>query len=50
MASNHAQQVVSKLWNYCNVLDDEDYSYGDFVRQLTYLFFLGRDERLRRRG
>ncbi len=40
MASNHAQQVVSKLWNYCNVLRDDGLSYGDYVEQLTYLLFL----------
>src|SRR5690606_17574250 len=38
--SNHAQQVVSKLWNYCNVLRDDGLSYGDYVEQLTYLLFL----------
>jgi type I restriction enzyme M protein len=38
--STHAQQVVSKLWNYCNVLRDDGLSYGDYVEQLTYLLFL----------
>src|SRR3977135_391078 len=38
--SNHAQQVVQKLWNYCNVLRDDGLSYGDYVEQLTYLLFL----------
>jgi len=32
--------VVSKLWNYCNVLRDDGVSYGDYVEQLTYLLFL----------
>ena len=32
--------VVSKLWNYCNVLRDDGMSYGDYVEQLTYLLFL----------
>jgi type I restriction enzyme M protein len=38
--SNHAQQLVQKLWNYCNVLRDDGLSYGDYVEQLTYLLFL----------
>ncbi|CAN5541800.1 hypothetical protein BH23CHL4_BH23CHL4_27950 [soil metagenome] len=29
MASNHSQQIVQKLWNYCNVLRDDGLSYGD---------------------
>ena len=32
--------IVSKLWNYCNVLRDDGVSYGDYVEQLTYLLFL----------
>ena len=40
MSSNHAQQIVAKLWNYCNVLRDDGLSYGDYVEQLTYLLFL----------
>ena len=32
--------IVSKLWNYCNVLRDDGMSYGDYVEQLTYLPFL----------
>lgn len=38
--TNHSQQIVSKLWNYCNVLRDDGMSYGDYVEQLTYLLFL----------
>jgi type I restriction enzyme M protein len=34
------QQIVQKLWNYCNVLRDDGMSYGDYVEQLTYLLFL----------
>src|SRR5689334_11321926 len=33
-------QLVAKLWNYCNVLRDDGLSYGDYVEQLTYLLFL----------
>ena len=29
--------IVSKLWNYCNVLRDDGMSYGDYVEQLTAL-------------
>jgi len=32
--------IVQKLWNYCNVLRDDETSYGDYVEQLTYLLFL----------
>ena len=40
--------IVSKLWNYCNVLRDDGMSYGDYVEQLTYLLFLKMaDERTR---
>ena len=28
--------IVSKLWNYCNVLRDDGMSYGDYVEQLTF--------------
>lgn len=38
--SNHAQQIVQKLWSYCHVLRDDGLSYGDYVEQLTYLLFL----------
>ena len=34
------QQLVQKLWNYCNVLRDDGLSYGDYVEQLTFLLFL----------
>jgi type I restriction enzyme M protein len=40
MATNHSQQIVQKLWNYCNILRDDGLSYGDYVEQLTYLLFL----------
>lgn len=38
--SNHSQQIVQKLWNYCNVLRDDGLSYQDYLEQLTYLLFL----------
>ena len=40
--------IVQKLWNYCNVLRDDGMSYGDYVKQFTYLLFLKMaDERSR---
>jgi len=48
--SNHSQQIVQKLWSYCNVLRDDGLSYGDYVEQLTYLLFLKMaDERAKAR-
>jgi type I restriction-modification system DNA methylase subunit len=38
--SNSPNQLVQKLWNYCNILRDDGLSYGDYVEQLTYLLFL----------
>jgi hypothetical protein len=32
--------LVSKLWNYCNVLRDDGIGYGDCVEQRNYLLFL----------
>src|SRR5205807_2014631 len=49
--SNHSQQIVQKLWNYCNVLRDDGLSYGDYIEQLTFLLFLKmEDERVKRRN
>ena len=36
----NSQQIVAKLWNYCNVLRDDGLSYGDYVEQFTLLVFL----------
>ncbi len=30
-------EIVQKVWNYCDVLRDDGVSYGDYVEQLTYL-------------
>jgi type I restriction enzyme M protein len=38
--SSEAAPIVSRVWNYCNVLRDDGVSYGDYVEQLTYLLFL----------
>lgn len=35
-----SNQIVQKLWSYCNVLRDDGLSYGDYVEQLTFLLFL----------
>jgi len=32
--------IVAKLWNYCDVLQDDGVSYGDYVQQLTNILFL----------
>lgn len=40
MSEHHSQQLVQKLWNYCNILRDDGLSYGDYVEQLTFLLFL----------
>jgi len=40
MSNENPQQIVQRLWNYCNVLRDDGVSYGDYVEQLTYLLFL----------
>ncbi|MCX6880539.1 MAG: class I SAM-dependent DNA methyltransferase [Verrucomicrobia bacterium] len=37
---SNSQQLVQKLWNYCNILRDDGLSYGDYVEQLTFLLFL----------
>jgi len=37
---NNSQQIVNKLWNYCNVLLDAGLSYLEYVEQLTFLLFL----------
>jgi len=41
-------QIVQKLWSFCNLLRDDGLSYGDYVEQLTFLLFLKMaDERTR---
>jgi type I restriction enzyme M protein len=41
--NTQSSTIVRRLWNYCNVLRDDDMSYGDYVEQLTYLLFLKMD-------
>jgi type I restriction enzyme M protein len=33
---SNPQQLVQKLWNYCNILREDGLSYGDYVEQLTF--------------
>ena len=30
---SNSQQLVQKLWNYCNILRDDGLSYGDYVER-----------------
>ncbi len=32
--------IVSKLWNLCNILKDDGVTYHQYVTELTYLLFL----------
>lgn len=34
------QEIVSKLWNICNVLRDDGITYHQYVTELTYILFL----------
>ena len=45
---SNPQQLIQKLWNYCNVLRDDGLSYGDYVEQLTFLLFLKMADEQRR--
>jgi type I restriction enzyme M protein len=38
--ANGSNQVVQKLWNFCNVLRDDGLSYQDYLEQLVTLLFL----------
>lgn len=38
--SQQPNQVVQKLWSYCNMLRDDGLSYQDYLEQLTFLLFL----------
>ena len=44
MTTPASSTIVTRLWNYCNVLRDDGISYGDYVEQLTYLLFLKMDD------
>ena len=34
------QEIVSKLWNLCNVLRDDGITYHQYVTELTYILFI----------
>ena len=36
----NTQEIVSKLWNLCNVLRDDGITYHEYVTELTYILFL----------
>ncbi len=38
--------IISKVWNFANVLRDDGVSYGDYLEQITYLLFLKMAEEL----
>lgn len=38
--SDITPDIVSKLWNLCNVLKDDGVTYHQYVTELTYLLFL----------
>jgi type I restriction enzyme M protein len=37
---SNTASIISKVWNFCNVLRDDGVGYGDYLEQLTYLLFL----------
>jgi type I restriction enzyme M protein len=37
---NGSNQLVQRLWNFCNVLRDDGVSTIEYIEQLTYLLFL----------
>src|ERR1700722_13090396 len=50
--NNVTEDIVSKLWNLCNILKDDGVTYHQYVTELTYLLFLkmaketGREDQL----
>lgn len=36
----NSSEIVSKLWNLCNVLRDDGITYHQYVTELTYILFL----------
>jgi hypothetical protein len=40
MSTDNSASIVSKVWNYAHVLKNAGVGYGDYVEQITYLFFL----------
>ena len=44
MSSAADLALVNKVWNYAHVLRDAGVSYGEYVEQITCLFFLKMDQ------
>ena len=44
------QEIVSKLWNLCNVLRDDGITYHQYVTELTYILFLKMAKETEHRG
>jgi type I restriction enzyme M protein len=38
--TNNSASIISKVWNFANVLRDDGVGYGDYLEQITYLLFL----------
>ena len=47
---NGSNQLVQKLWSFCNVLRDDGVSTIEYVEQLTYLLFLKMADERQRAG
>ena len=47
---SNSNQLVQKLWNFCNVLRDDGVSTIEYVEQLTYLLFLKMADERQRAG
>ena len=45
----NAENLISKVWNFCHMLRDDGVSYGDYLEQLTYLIFLKMADEFRRK-
>jgi len=37
---SNESSLISKVWNFANILRDDDVGYGDYLEQITYLLFL----------
>ncbi|MGH1433107.1 MAG: N-6 DNA methylase [Lewinella sp.] len=37
---SNSSNLISKVWNFANVLRDDGVSYGDYLEQITFLLFL----------
>ena len=48
--SSSSNQLVQKLWNFCNVLRDDGVSTIEYVEQLTFLLFLKMADERQRAG